>query len=65
MRKAFEVFQVENLTKKGHKVNLANITHRFEIFALALKPFWNDWEEDRRNGLKDQEGESLDDEYPM
>ena len=66
VRKAFKAFEEENLDKVGgEKVGLATIAHRFRISAPALKQYWDDVEEDRRNDLQDEEDAALGNYYPM
>lgn len=66
VRKAFKAFEEENLDKvEGEKVSLATIAHRFGISAPALKEYWDDVEEDRRNDLQDKEDAALGNYYPM
>lgn len=56
VRKAFKAFEEENLDRvTGDKISLASIAHRFKISAPALRQFWKDLEEDRRNDLDEEE----------
>ena len=66
VRKAFKAFKEEHLDKVGgEKVGLATIAHRFRISAPALKQYWDDVEEDRRNDLQDEEDAALGNYYPI